>query len=64
MSEGNGNAGLRCPRCNCADLRVTKTMPLPGNRIRRYRTCRHCHKNLVSVESQLRPTRPRGDSHK
>jgi transcriptional regulator NrdR family protein len=64
MSEANGNGepvGLRCPRCHCGHFMVTKTVPVPGGRIRRYRRCRHCAHRLTTVEmpageaARLRP---------
>jgi hypothetical protein len=46
-------AGIRCPRCNCADWRVSRTMRLPGDRIRRYRVCRNCDKHITTVEATI-----------
>jgi len=50
-------SGLRCPNCNCADLRdvngrpwdVTKTEKHPGY-IRRRRICRNCGKSVYTRE--------------
>lgn len=42
--------GLRCPKCGCRDLRVTKTVRLAAGRIRRYRRCRHCARPLTTLE--------------
>lgn len=36
--------GIACPRCGCCDLRVERTIRLPGL-IRRIRYCRHCGKS-------------------
>lgn len=58
MSDKPEPAGLVCPRCRCTDLRTTNTVPLPGNRIRRYKACRNCGRRLVSIEvppSQVKP---------
>lgn len=41
--------GICCPKCGCADLRVTRTMRVRRG-IRRYRTCRHCGWRMVSNE--------------
>ena len=48
--RGLPGVGIRCPNCWCRDLRTTHTRPIPGNRIRRYRRCRHCGKKVVSTE--------------
>jgi transcriptional regulator NrdR family protein len=50
--------GLRCSKCGCADFRdengrpfkTVKTMPLPGNAIRRYKICRYCGKRIRTKE--------------
>lgn len=44
--------GLTCPRCECPDLRVVKTLRLPGSRIRRYRQCQHCGRRVITLERQ------------
>jgi len=46
--------GLRCGNCGCADLRVEKTQPLRNGLVRRYRRCRHCKRQLVTLEG-IRP---------
>mgnify|MGYP006977227912 CR=1 FL=1 len=43
------SAGLLCPRCGCRDLRATKTMHVKSG-IRRYRKCRHCGRNVTTLE--------------
>ena len=47
----------RCPRCNCADLRVTHTRHVTikwagktRNRLKRRRMCRHCGYIINTVE--------------
>jgi DNA-directed RNA polymerase subunit RPC12/RpoP len=47
--------GIRCPRCQCRDLRTTHTRPLPGGLIRRYKRCRHCSQRLTTVEARPSP---------
>jgi transcriptional regulator NrdR family protein len=42
--------GVKCSRCHCTDLRVTKTVRLPNGRIRRYRACRHCGRHTTTLE--------------
>jgi hypothetical protein len=41
--------GLRCPRCWCVLVPCYKTVRQPG-KIRRYRKCSHCGKNMICVE--------------
>lgn len=48
--EKENIVGVRCPRCNCADLRVRRTMPATGGKIKRYRACRHCGTRVITVE--------------
>ncbi len=43
--------GLRCRKCNCADLRVVHTRPAPGNRVRRERRCRCCGFTFWTTEA-------------
>lgn len=50
MSDGQAPLGICCPRCGCPDLRVTRTMRLPGGRVRRYRECRHCGRRVCTLE--------------
>jgi transcriptional regulator NrdR family protein len=42
-------AGLLCPRCGCADLRVIYTRRRES-RILRRRECRHCGRRVTSYE--------------
>lgn len=44
-------AGIRCPRCGCAELRTTNTQRLPGGRVRRYKACRRCGRRLTTYET-------------
>jgi transcriptional regulator NrdR family protein len=48
MADANG---LRCPKCDCADLRVYYTRRRPGGRIRRSRICRACGARVISTET-------------
>lgn len=41
--------GIACPACGCRHLPVNHTRRMK-NRIIRYRQCRHCGKNLTTVE--------------
>jgi hypothetical protein len=41
--------GLRCPKCNCADLRTSYRKPLP-NGFRRIRFCRSCGHRIETTE--------------
>lgn len=43
--------GLRCRKCNCADLRVVHTRPAPKNKVRRERRCRHCGYTFWTTEA-------------
>lgn len=47
---------MECPRCNCADSRVYRTVKLTNKKIRRHRTCRYCQKNFSTTE-QTNPLR-------
>lgn len=44
------DVGLRCPNCNCRDLRVDYTRRRSHNRIIRRRVCRHCGRRISTVE--------------
>lgn len=46
--------GLVCPECGCRDLRVSNTVPIWGQRIRRYRYCRHCGHRVVTTEKIIK----------
>lgn len=52
-TEAPADLGLRCPDCNCADLRVAYVQHLPRGTTRRVRHCRHCHRRITTIE---RPT--------
>lgn len=41
--------GLRCPNCNCADLRVYYTRQ-STDRILRVRICRYCGRKITTYE--------------
>lgn len=45
-------AGLKCPVCWCADLRVESTRPI-GSRVQRRRVCRHCGNKFYTMESAI-----------
>ena len=42
--------GVRCRRCGCAHVPVLYTHPMPYDRIKRIRECRHCGKRMVTYE--------------
>jgi len=43
--------GVKCPKCQCRDLRVYGTRR-EGARIKRYRECRHCgHAPIITYET-------------
>lgn len=41
--------GVRCSHCNCGDLRVYMTRK-ENNRVRRVRICRHCEREVTTLE--------------
>jgi len=41
--------GIRCPKCNCGDLRVLYTRKAKRG-IRRVRRCRFCGRRISSIE--------------
>ena len=49
--RGRGKKGIRCPRCGSVKWRVTDTMPMPDESIRRYRTCLDCGERVRTIES-------------
>jgi hypothetical protein len=49
MSE-SADLGIRCPRCGCRHFWCVATRPVRGNRIRRYKRCRHCDKHVTTLE--------------
>jgi transcriptional regulator NrdR family protein len=58
MSEANDKpAGFRCPGCNCAELRIVRTMKVPRG-VRRYRKCRYCGRRMTTYEVTPRDVRP------
>lgn len=60
MTTPDPPAGIVCPRCGCADLRAYCTRRLRKNRIRRYRTCRHCGKRITTIETTPNQSAPNG----
>jgi transcriptional regulator NrdR family protein len=52
-------AGICCPRCGCADLRVVYTRHR-HERIVRSRECRHCGKRMITVERTAFPPKKAG----
>ena len=58
MATDNGKPGIACPKCGCRDLRVRHTRKLPGDRIRRYRSCRHCGRHITTVEILPKDLKP------
>jgi transcriptional regulator NrdR family protein len=46
--------GIRCRRCNCADLRVVQTIRDNGV-VRRRRVCRHCGTQMMTTEAAAKP---------
>lgn len=51
--ESTEGKGLCCPQCGCRHFDTTHTEPLRDGRIRRRKTCRHCSRRLVTMESPL-----------
>ncbi len=43
--------GIECPQCGCRHFLTTHTEPLQDGRIRRRKTCRHCHRKIVTYEA-------------
>jgi len=43
--------GIPCPRCGCCHHRVRNSVKLRDGKVRRYRYCRHCGKQIVTTES-------------
>ena len=41
FTMGQSDLGVKCPECNCADMRVYRTIR-HQDRIVRVRVCRHC----------------------
>lgn len=52
LAEAGGTRGIRCPDCNCADLRVQNTRDGDGI-IKRWRVCRHCGRRIVTNEKPV-----------
>ena len=44
-------SGIACRSCGCRDLRVKRTEPAAGDRIRRVRFCRNCGRQQVTYEA-------------
>jgi hypothetical protein len=42
--------GIRCPRCGCRHFWCVATRPVRGNRVRRYKRCRHCDRHVTTLE--------------
>ena len=53
MTEGKEDVGLRCRKCNCADLRVVYTRRRSHGRILRLRRCRHCGYRFPTIEREI-----------
>jgi len=50
VSDQPDAPGIRCPKCNCRDLRVIQTWHGPGV-IKRSRVCRHCGHRFPTRET-------------
>lgn len=49
QASGNGGKGLRCPQCNCADLRAQRRLVVAGG-YNRVRICRNCGQRVMTGE--------------
>lgn len=49
FTMGQSDLGVKCPECNCADMRVYRTIR-HQDRIVRVRVCRHCGRRVVTYE--------------
>jgi len=41
-------AGVECPTCGCADLRIVEVRGRPGGAVRRRLACRHCGRRVTT----------------
>ncbi len=44
------DGGLQCPKCGCADMRVTNSYNWEAGGRKRRRACRHCGWSITTVE--------------
>lgn len=51
--EQEKQRGIPCPRCGCCHHSVRNSVLLPNGKVRRYRNCRHCGKQIITVESAV-----------
>ena len=51
--EGEEPQGIRCRRCNCADLRTVRTLPLANGTVVRTKQCRHCGTKVQTREAPV-----------
>ena len=49
FTMGQPEHGVKCPECNCADMRVYRTIR-HQDRIVRVRVCRHCDRRVTTYE--------------
>lgn len=47
----NDDLGIVCRKCECPDLRVTRTVKVFGGKIRRTRECQHCGAEMTTTEA-------------
>lgn len=48
--EKQEDIGIRCPNCGCRHFYTEKTIPVHGNRRRRYKNCRNCGRRVRTLE--------------
>ena len=53
LAGNKDGRGVVCAKCGCRHFEVRNTEPILGDKIRRYRVCRHCGKVITTIETAL-----------